>query len=334
MSRLSFFQRYAQRENHSTNNAMLLLRRFYQASPGKIDDALTSILDEQVSIGLGFDLQVRTDRSTPDALISQRAVNIYVEAKTGNELFQPQIENHLAGIAAKQHPGDVFLVGLTKNQIDSAIAGELRQLAHSHGIKFAICTFSQLASALRDTCAAYEADLNAVLDDFETYLEETGLSEDRNRWLPVMPCGQSLAENVKFHLYYEGTNRPLKRSPFIGIYANKCVRYIGKVQAIVVCEFGPNGVALETEQGDIPSDGTDRIEQVAEATAYYQLKSYVQRYYLMEPLVRVDIDKTTPGGLMGMRYLDLRQLAGTQFDLRRDYSGEELAQLMRGKTFD
>ena len=133
MTRLSFFQRYSQRENHSTNNALLLLRRFYQASPTKIEDALTSILEEQIFIGLGFGLQVKIGPSTPDALISQRAMHIYIEAKTGNELSRPQIENHLMGIAAKRHPGDVFLVGLTKNQIDPAAARELLQLAHSHG---------------------------------------------------------------------------------------------------------------------------------------------------------------------------------------------------------
>ena len=149
-----------------------------------------------------------------------------------------------------------------------------------------------------------------------------------------MPCGQSLAENVKFSLYYEGSNRPLKRSPFLGIYANKCVRFIGKVQAIGVCAFGPNGPELEIEQGKMPYDGLERIEQVAENTDYYNLKGEDLRFYLMEPLVPIDVPKTTPGGLMGMRYLDLRRLAGPQFDLRRDYDSEELAELIRGGTFE
>jgi hypothetical protein len=52
MSRVSYFQRFSQRENHATNNTLLMLRQFYESSPFKIERVLNSLTDEDLPIGL------------------------------------------------------------------------------------------------------------------------------------------------------------------------------------------------------------------------------------------------------------------------------------------
>ena len=77
MSQVSYFQRFSQPENHATNNTLLVLRYFYQSSPFKIQRALTSLLEADLSIGLSFQQQVRGGASVPDALIMQEPLHIY-----------------------------------------------------------------------------------------------------------------------------------------------------------------------------------------------------------------------------------------------------------------
>jgi hypothetical protein len=51
LSRVSHFQRFSQPENHATNNTLLVLRRFYDSSPNKIQRVLTSLLETELSNG-------------------------------------------------------------------------------------------------------------------------------------------------------------------------------------------------------------------------------------------------------------------------------------------
>jgi hypothetical protein len=83
MSQISYFQRFSQPENHATNNTLLVFRYFYQSSPFKIQRALTELVENDLSIGLLFQQQVRGDLSVPDALITQQPLHIYVETKRG-----------------------------------------------------------------------------------------------------------------------------------------------------------------------------------------------------------------------------------------------------------
>jgi hypothetical protein len=95
LSRISHFQRFSQRENHTTNNTLLLLRYFYESDPFKLQNVLSSILETDLSIGLEFEQQIRGDASIPDALITQEPMRIFIETKRGGELDSEQIRRHL-----------------------------------------------------------------------------------------------------------------------------------------------------------------------------------------------------------------------------------------------
>src|SRR5690349_3260672 len=115
MSRVSYFQRFSQKENHVTNNTLLILRHIYRAAPHKIASLFNALLEEDVSIGLAFQQQMRGTHSVPDALITQTALSVFVEAKRGDDLDGDQLLRHLESIKRLDLPkGSGILLGLAR----------------------------------------------------------------------------------------------------------------------------------------------------------------------------------------------------------------------------
>ena len=107
MSQISHFQVYSQRENHVTNNTLLMLRHVYRVSTALFESVLQSCIDDcNFSIGPQFVQQQRESDSVPDALISQKPFNLYIEAKPFIGLGDDQIVRHLKSIQSKKNLGD------------------------------------------------------------------------------------------------------------------------------------------------------------------------------------------------------------------------------------
>jgi hypothetical protein len=336
LSRVSHFQRFSQPENHATNNTLLVLRYFYQSSPFKIERVLSSLLETDLSIGLTFEQQIRGDASVPDALIAQESMKIFIETKRGGFLDADQIRRHLRSIAehAQGRGEGAILIGLTKEPIAESDRKALAGEAAAQGVTFAAVTFSQVVEALRAQCAEYERELLSIVDDYEGYLAEEGLLEERNQWLVVFPCGTSIAENVRFGIYYEPSSRRCKRNyRFIGTYTQKTVTYVGTVEAIAVASFEGGEFGFVEESGTLDDDRRKRIVDTVEQTPYYELKSSPHRYYLVDSFVPTNARKVSAGGIMGMRYLDLTKLAPV-YNPRKNYSSAELATLLKTATWE
>jgi hypothetical protein len=338
LSRVSHFQRFSQPENHATNNTLLVLRYFYQSSPFKIQRVLTSLLETDLSIGLTFEQQVRGNASVPDALITQEAMRIIIETKRGADLDSAQIRRHFKSIV--QHQGGAgrtdgtVLIGLTKEPIAESDRKSLATEAALKGITFAAVTFSQIVEALKAQCADFERELLSIVEDYESYLADEGLLEERNQWLVVFPCGTSIAENARFGLYYEPPSRPCKRNyRFIGVYHRKTVAYVGTVDAIAVASWSDGAVSFTEEAGRLTDDHRNRITSVAEETHYYDLKGDPHRFYLVDSFIPTDAKKTSNGGIMGLRYLDLSKLLPA-YNPRSDYTTEKLAAALKEATWE
>jgi hypothetical protein len=336
MSRVSYFQRFSQHENHATNNTLLVLRHFYQLSPFKIQRVLTSLLETDLSIGLAFEQQVRGDASVPDALITQESMRIFIETKRGGEVDPDQIHRHFKSItsdAASSSRGDI-LIALTKEQIPESERKSLATDGLLQRITFTAITFSQVVEALRAQCADFEQELLAIVDDYESYLAEEGLLEERNQRLVVFPCGTSIAENARFGLYYEPLSRPCKRNyHFISIYNLKTISYVGAVEAIAVATYGDGGFSFTEEAGQLTDDHRTRITDAIEATPYYDLKSTPHRFYLVDSFIPTSAKKTSPGGIQGLRYLDLSKIVPA-YNPRKNYTSEELAVAVKEATWE
>jgi len=335
VSRISHFQHYSQPENHATNNTLLILSYFYRSSPFKLQTVLSALLENDLAIGLSFEQQIRHDKSVPDALISQEPLSTFIETKTGGLLDSGQIRRHLDGIAAGTSTSrNDILIGLTRDQISATERAALTAEATSKGIIFAAVTFSQIVENLRAGCESYERELSDIVDDYEAYLSSQGLLEQRDQYLVVFPCGTSIKENVQFNLYYEPAARPSKRNyRFIGLYAQKTVSYIGEIEAIGCTTYEGDAVTFDDELGTLTKAHEDRIKEAIEGTPYYDLKDQPHRFYLVKKFLDTQVKKTSPGGIMGLRYLEIAKLSN-DYKPRKRYDAAELAALLNGATWE
>ncbi len=334
MPDISYFQKYSQKENHITNNTMLMLRHVYRHSPimfGKLVEQL--IEDSKIEIGLTFSQQLRSEGSTPDALISQKPVNIYIEAKSDGELYLDQIKRHAKSI--KNNNNGSFtsvIVGLSKKSVSKKNLVEFQKACEEHGASFTAVTYRDIVESLNDICPEYESDLKEIIIDYESFIRSQGMLPNPFE-IVVFPCGTSSKENIEFSLYYEPPSRPLKTHvKYIGLYKNKKISHMGEIKACVVCK-NENGVLVCNKDEFGQSSANDKllIQQAIKETSYYDLGADFHRYYLIENLQEVNIEKKTAGGIRGHRYLDLNMLSGGILD--ETDSVEIIASKLQGKQF-
>ena len=336
MSRVSHFQRFSQPENHATNNTLLAIRHLYQASPFKIQRVLNSLLEADLSIGLAFEQQIKGKGSVPDAAITQAAMRVFIETKRGGWIDKDQIRRHFETIRPENGSagsGD-YLIALTKEPIAEEERNSLAAEGAAKHITFTTVTFSQLVEALRAQCADFEVDLLGIVEDYESYLAEEGLLESRNQVMVVFPCGTSIMENATFGVYYEPPSRPCKRNyRFIGVYNRKIVAFVGTVEAIAVVSYVDGAYVFAPEAGTLTAAHQVRIKDTIEATSYYDLKNDPTRFYVVDQFAPTNARKMTPGGIMGLRYLDLATLIPT-YQARKDYTSAELAEVLKTATWE
>jgi hypothetical protein len=311
MSRVSYFQRFSQRENHATNNTMLLLQHVYRLGPDRLARVLIALMDDigKLTVGPEFEQQIKGASSVPDAAIIQQAFEVWVESKLGDDLDDDQVKRHLSHVADPvRGSGMRVLIGLTRHSLTPQRIAEIQALATPLGVAFVGATYQQIVDAVGSEIRPYEPEQRAILEDYAAFLDDNGLLLVEHRWMAVFPCGVSIAENIAHRLYYEPPSRSRKRASIIGIYARKAVQHIGRVEAIVVGDWSSGDLDLHYEVGTPTADHADRVRAVVAATPYYDLKRDAVRYYLLGETEPTSIPKTSPGGIMGLRYLDLQTI--------------------------
>ncbi len=312
---------------------MLMLRHVYRHSPimfGKLLEQL--IEDSKIEIGLTFSQQLRSEGSTPDALISQKPVNIYIEAKSDGELYLDQIRRHAISIKNNKGSFASVVVGLSKKSVSKTNLAEFQKVCEEHGVSFTAVTYRHIVESLNDICPEYEADLKEIIIDYESFIRSQGMLPNPFE-IVAFPCGKSLKENIKFSLYHEPSSRPLKTHVrYIGFYKNKKISHMGEIKACVVCK-NENGVLVcdKDEFGQSSANDKLLIQKAIEESSYDYLGANFERYYLVENLQEVNIEKKTAGGIRGHRYLDLNMLSGGILD--ETDSIEIIASKLQGKQF-
>lgn len=336
MSSISYFQRFSQKENHITNNTLLVLRHLYRASPHKVSLLFNALFEEEISIGLEFQQQIRASHSVPDALIKQHPLSLFIEAKLGGALDADQIERHVRSIKGLHLPvGSAILIGLTTEQLPTKTLENLKTRAEADGVRFFSVTYLDLAAELRKLCADYEQDLIEIIEDYESFLTAEGLLANPYSRMVVFPCGTSWAENIRFGAYYEPPARPAKwHCRFLGVYRHKAVSHVGLIEAVAVCMMDGGKLLVETEEyGRLTTSHRTRIQQMIEETPYYGLASELHRYYIVDHFLEIDFRKRSPSGMRGHRYFDLSDYFGGQ-PPGPHTTTQEVADALNHQTFD
>lgn len=225
------------------------------------------------------------------------------------------------------------MLGLTAGSVEQRKSDELSAMARAKSITFKWTTFFELQRAIAQHVAEYETSLIAVVRDYEDYLRSENLLQSRDDWLLVVPCGQSYEENRKFSLYYDGVDRPSRSGcRYLGIYKNRAISLLGDIVCVAVCSYKDGQVQLEREEyGKLTEERRARVKAAIEETAYYDLKSTTQRFFITDGLYETDIRKSTPSGIQGALYLSVDGLLRSRRDPSWDTA--QLAEHLRGSSF-
>ena len=157
----------------------------------------------------------------------------------------------------------------------------------------------------------------------------------------VPPCGRSFDHNMEYRLYHcPSTYSHKQDAAFLGMYIDKSVRSIGRIEKVVICAIDAiDKQKINTCPGsDEPNEEErQRIIGAAHAAACKGLwnlwnstdstDSY--KVYLCGEVWETDFRKTSPGGIQGHRYLDLREVLEGELP----ENVQELAKLLQDRTW-
>jgi hypothetical protein len=173
------------------------------------------------------------------------------------------------------------------------------------------------------------------VDDYQDFLEEEGLLDQRGKRMAVIPCNTSFAQNLEFALYYEPPSRPCRRAiSLIGAYQNKTVKAVGRLVSIAVFSFDNGKISsIEPEVGTISDEQKERLLRCISKTDYYDLGKDDLRVYFVDGFEETDLRKISPGGVQSIRYLDVDEMM-PRAQYTSSMTTKQIADGLRGGKFE
>ncbi len=340
MSDLHYFQRYSKEENVVTNNTLLLFSRLYTHSVLYFEAFLADLLDAGApAVGVRFTQQdASTGKSVPDGVLEQRSFKVVLETKLKTVRDTGQLRWHLEGFGKEER--QVLLV-LTPMEPEDTFRRELETVvtAHNqqHGLRVepVFTTFRQIIHSYRGALAAHDTEMRYVLDDYEDFCATFKKGEllPRDEYtMRAVPCGKTFGDNIRLKLYYQPVTKPSRKHRYLGIYNDKRVRYVGRVQKVVAADLV--GTGLKSEDASLEREEENRIKEAIERASDipgYDIATG-HKFYLVESLQETSFGKVSPGGLRDQRYFDLAD--ELELDDRTPLPPiEEIAERLKGRTW-
>ena len=339
-----YFQRYHQTENVATANTMLLLSRLYSYSPNLFFRFLREHLLEQIEFEpeLFITLQEKGKGSVPDATITQQGFKIVVETKlTADGFYSDQLIRHLNSFGNEEYKILVTLSSALMKEEKLASVNEqvsrYNEENHTH-IVHVNTTFELLAQGIREVLSDRDFEMQNILEDYLDYCRNDGLIIVSDAWkmMKMYRTGTTFEFNMANNLYYNDLKRGYAPHDYIGLYTNKSIRAIGKVEAIitVVDTKDETGITEErnytVERGELTPERKELIEKAIEDGKRYGYELNENRYFFVEKFYETDYKKETKGAPMGPRMFDLTE------KLHRDTLPSDtakIAELLRKETW-
>lgn len=313
MRSIHYFPRYSQPENVVTNNTLLLLVRLHEFSRLKFERVIEELCEgEDAEFSpqwLQFSQQVKASTSVVDGFIAQESVKIAVETKRYGYFSADQLERHLELFSDEQNK---LLILLSPN-LDSNGEEQLKLCkgtASKRGIEVVHTSFESLIKLTRGQLSDFDEEMGALVDDFELFCSEFKLLPADEYKLFVPPCRYSRSDNEKFRLYYCPADRPVRKAKYLGVYADRCIWDIGQISKIMACsvDLSSRTVNVVDSETSLTDDERLRIIGATEgATNHNWNIALGNRFYLCDEWAPTEFRKSTPGGIMGHRLIDLRE---------------------------
>jgi hypothetical protein len=314
MSKIHYFQRYSSVENTVTNNTLQLFARIYDYSPAQASKLLSAITDEPIEIGLEIHQQERGKESVPDGVIIQRSLKVLIEAKVDAGVNIDQLLKHAEYFSDESQK---ILLLLTRKALGNEEEGIRHKIANKHlGVVFKNVTFEEICKAIKGLFKDYEYEMSALVDNYIEYCNDANLFDQSRFLLRIVPCGESIEINKKYGIYFQPSDRGYTNHSFVGIYANKRVQFIWEIDSVFDVKIDDKKVKKSLIQGRDTDEYDEKIVDIikdAKALCGYQIETG-HRFFCGVP-VDTDYRKTSPGGIQGVRFINLREVIGEFSDV-------------------
>jgi hypothetical protein len=351
MADIHYFQRYSKKENVVTNNTLLLLSRLYHYSPAVCENVLNALLDdENLSIGPSFRQQEGgTSKdgpgSIPDGTISQPSFRVVIETKIKGDPSTGDLVRHLNRF---QNADQKILLLIDKSNPSDKVENEVEAALSESGqskkenVMFGSTTFMDLVEIAREEVPKHDVEMRDIIDDFEAFCTNEELNPSAPHEMRTVSCGTSLKTNVEHGIYYHPADRGYSRLGYLGLYTNKSVRAVGKLEKVVQAYLNEEG-QIEFADSDVkPTDEEkQRIQNVAsdgrERHGHSQENDHL--YFLVDEFVRTDkgsskgFEKTSKGGMRREKHFNLKDELGFKENEMLPEDTTEIARLLAGESW-
>jgi hypothetical protein len=316
MALINQFQTYSQKENVVTNNVLLMLSRLYQINPVYYSDYIAAITEasDGYEVIPTFKQQVgNRGNGIIDGYIGIPASKIIIETKLSSLEFKKKLLKYtksfdLADRKILLHLSNQRYSDADEHEINKA----LESMVEGTPVYFYSKTFEDFAIQLNLLAGehSYEQSLRQLSDDFSAYCETSGLIANNRDMLRAMACGQSFALNAKHQFYFDDATRGYQYFTYLGIYAWKSVRYIGKVDNIIVADYSPEiGLTVIESDHEVTEDQKHRLSQAIKESVEAGWKIQTgHRFFLLKEFHKTDFKKTSSGGIFRVRYFNLKDI--------------------------
>jgi len=307
MPKIHYFQRYSSLENTVTNNTLQLIARVYAYSTTQASQLLTELTGEPIEIGVEINQQVRGEGSVPDGAIIQRSFKILIESKVDSGVDTEQLLRHADSFFEEDQKILLLLTRETIGELEEEIK---KQVAVKHPeIIFKNVTYETICGAVVSLFQEYEYEMRTLVDDYVEYCNDAGLFDQSRFLMRIVPCGHSLEINRKYGIYFHPSDRGYTRHNYVGIYKDKAVQALWKIDSIFDADFDKiklKKTLVEGRKNDEYDEKIVNIIKAAEIECGYDITSG-HRFFCGLP-VDTNYVKSTSGGIQGARFVNLRDV--------------------------
>lgn len=334
---IHYFQRYQLKENVDTANTMLMLSRLYDYNADKFFYMLNSlILKADNSPELTFNMQVSGPESVPDAVISQKSFKIVVETKLYNQFEEGQLVNHLEQFGTEDYK---VLLTLDPQPMNIELRNKLQKDVDEYNdwnksnVKHVNITFEELVEAMEDIVDDRDIEILKVLEDFKNFCLDEKLISNSKVWMRAITAGTTINDNKELSLYYDQEARNYSEHGYIGLYTDKSIRAIGKLDKTILAVERDGAIEFEPENGKcVTAEDKERIrEAIKRAEAYgYDLHSVKHRYFMVEKFYDTDFRKSSKNPIFRTKLFNLADI----FNCASLPETNIIAETLNGKTWE
>jgi len=333
--KIHYFQRYHEKENVATANTMLLLSRLYSFSSDKFFRFLKSeFFSDSFEPEIVFNLQEKSVDSIPDATITQESFKIVVETKMSDWFYSEQLIRHLNSFGDEKYKVMITLAPVQMNQIMKEEFDDYLtkyNATQAHPVIHVNTVFERIINAIKDVIDDRDDEMQEVLDDYLNYCYKDKLIIVSDSWkrMRVQLASTTYAFNLRENLYYDSIDRGFSEHDYLGLYKEKSVRAIGKVNAIITTIKKETGFQYKAELGEITEERKQQIDRAIEDGKKYGYILDDIRYFFVDKFYVTDFKKITSRAPMGSRVFDLTQV----LDIEKLPETIEIAELLNTKTW-